>query len=223
MDDVHRADAVLLMRPVKNKEKAVRLFAIMFILLCTNFPASAAERASAVVETNVPAVSEARSIVFLGRTFELKFKSTDEPVHSYEFYTKEELPDLWLELVEFQIYPVGQESNGPIGLAEQVAAGFIQQYPNMQYAIYKAETTDAVMLDFFYPTSTHKEEGKEFLEFNAFKFFLPVGEKQMIGFHYAKNIESIGESRPFDVVSSEVKRTREQLLSAMAALPSYRY
>jgi hypothetical protein len=224
MDDVHVAGVVLLEKPVRIKEKAMRMFLTIFmLLLCMNFSASAAERASAIAEKNSSSVSATQSINFLGRTFELKFKSTDRPVRSYEFYQKDESPDSWLELVEFQIYPMGQEGSAPIEFAKQVAAGFIQRYPDMQYAIYNSDSTDVVMLDFFYPTSTRKEEGKEFLEFNAFKFFLPAGEKQMIGFHYAKNIESISESRSFEIVSGDIKRTREELVSAMSALKIYSY
>ena len=93
----------------------------------------------------------------------------------------------------------------------------------MPYALHTEESTGAVILDFFYPASTRKESGKTFLEFNAFKFFRAADEQHVSSFHYAKNIESISDARAFEVVSSEIRRTREALVSALAVFPLYRY
>jgi hypothetical protein len=205
----------------------MRILALILMLMFSSFPVTAAKPAAAVAA--VPAqeeslrISETRSIVFLGRTFDLKFASANKPVHSYEFFRKEESPELWLELVEFQIYPINPDGNEPIDFAKQVADAFKKQYPHMPFALLTEESTGAVILDFFYPTSTRKEAGKEFLEFNAFKFFRAADERHTSSFHYAKNIESISEARAFEVVSSEIRRTREELVSALAVFPIYRY
>ena len=202
----------------------MRLLALILMLMFSSVPVTATEPAAAVpVQPDVLRISDTKSIDFLGRTFDLKFASTNKPVHSYEFFRKEESPELWLELVEFQIYPINPDGNEPIDFAKRVADAFIKQYPKMQFALHTEESTGAVILDFFYPASTRKEAGKAFLEFNAFKFFRAADERHTSSFHYAKNIESISESRPFEVVSSEIKSTRAELISAMAAFPIYRY
>ena len=202
----------------------MRLLALILMLMFSSFSVMAAKPAAAVLApTDALRISETKSIDFLGRTFDLKFASTGKPVHSYEFFRKEESPELWLELVEFQIYPINPDGNEPIDFAKRVADAFIKQYPKMSFALHTEESTGAVILDFFYPTSTRKEAGKAFLEFNAFKFFRAEDEQHTSGFHYAKNIESISEARAFEVVSSEIKRTREEMMSAMAVFPIYRY
>lgn len=202
----------------------MRLLALILMLMFSSFPVTAAKPAAAVpVQAESLRISETKSIDFLGRTFDLKFASTGKPVHRYEFFRKEESPELWLELVEFQIYPINPDANEPIDFARKVADAFKKQYPHMPFALHTEESTGAVILDFFYPTSTRKEAGKEFLEFNAFKFFRAADERHTSSFHYAKNIESISEARAFEVVSGEIKRTREELVSALAVFPIYRY
>jgi hypothetical protein len=202
----------------------MRLLALVLILMFSSVQVMAAKPAAAVLAQEEPLrISETRSIVFLDRTFDLKFASANKPVHSYEFFRKEESPELWLELVEFQIYPINPDGNEPIDFAKRVADAFVKQYPKMPYALHTEESTGAVILDFFHPASTRKEAGKTFLEFNAFKFFRAADEQHVSSFHYAKNIESISEARAFEVVSSEIKRTREELVSALAVFPIYRY
>lgn len=163
-----------------------------------------------------PSVANIQTVEFIGKKFELKFKATDQPVQIYEYYLPDEGPSDWIELVEIQIYPVNPDGNEPIDFGNRIATAFIQQYPDMQYALLSDNNSDAVILDFFYPTSTRKETGKEFLEWDAFKFFRDVDSEQVIGFHYAKNIEFISSSRSFDDVLSDTNKTRETIEAAMA-------
>jgi hypothetical protein len=169
-----------------------------------------------------PSIADAQTVDFIGRKFVLKFKATDRPVRIYEYFPAQEGPENWLELAEFQIYPVNPNGNEPMDHAKRTAAAFKQKYPFMQFALYSDTKTGAAMLDFFYPASTRKEKGKEFLEFNAFKFFRDAGSPLTMSFHYAKNIEATGPSRPASAVSTDIKKTRQTVIPAMAAFPLYR-
>ena len=164
-----------------------------------------------------PFGSQYTTVEFIGKKFELKFTATDQPVQIYEYYLPNESPADWIELVEIQIYPVNPDGNKPIDFAKRVAAAFLQQYPDMRYALITDNNSDAAVLDFFYPTSSRKEKGKEFLEFDAFKFFSVAGGTQTMSFHYAKNIEFINP----DSFASEFKKTREEIVSAMAEFPLF--
>jgi hypothetical protein len=164
-----------------------------------------------------PSIAKTQMVEFNGKKFELKFKATDQPVQIYEFYLPNETPSDWIELVDFQIYPVNPDGNKPIDFAKRVAAAFMQQYPDMQYALISDNNSDAAVLDFFYPTSSRNEKGKKFLEFDAFKFFSAASGTQTMSFHYAKNIEFISP----DSFLSEFKKTREEIVSAMTEFPLF--
>ena len=92
----------------------------------------------------------------------------------------------------------------------------------MQFALYTDNNTGAAMLDFFFPTSTRKEKGQDFLEFNAFKFFHDAGSACTMSFHYAKNIEGPSTSRLLKDVSADLKKTRQEVVPAMAQFPLFR-
>ena len=169
-----------------------------------------------------PSVANTQTVEFLGRKFELKFKDTTKPVRIYEYFLAQETPSNWIELVEFQIYPVHPDGNEPMDHAKRTAAAFKQKYPYMQFALFADSNTGAALLDFFYPESSRKEKGKDFLEFNAFKFFRDAGSTHTMSFHYAKNIEDIGTARPMNSVSADIKKTREELVPAMAKFPLFR-
>jgi hypothetical protein len=109
---------------------------------------------------------------------------------------------------------VNPDGNEPIDFAERTAAAFIRQYPDMRYALLADNQSDAVILDFFYPTSTR--EG--YLEFDAFKYFTDSGGSQVIAFHYAKNIEDFSPSRSYDDVLGDITRTRKEIVQALADL-----
>jgi hypothetical protein len=157
-------------------------------------------------------VANIQTIEFIGKKFELKFKATDQSVQIYEYYLANEGPSDWFELVEIQIYPVHPSGNKPIDFAKRTADAFIQQYPDMRYAILTDNNSDAVILHFFYPTSTR--EG--YIEFDAFKYFSNLSGSQVIGFHYAKNIEGINSSRSFDAVLGDITKTQREIESALA-------
>jgi hypothetical protein len=156
--------------------------------------------------------TDVQTIEFIGKKFELKFKSSDQPVQTYEYYLSNESPSDWFELTEIQYYPVHPTANQPADFAKRTAEAFIQQYPTMKYSLLTNGNTDEAILDFFYPTSTR--EG--YLEFDAFKFFKDPNSSQIIGFHYAKNIEDINSSRSYDNVLGDIKTTRKETESAMA-------
>lgn len=168
-----------------------------------------------------PSVAATHSVEFLGKTFTLKFKSNDKPVRVYEYYPADQSPDDWLELVEFQIYPARAAGNKPLDYAERLAAAFKRRYPYMQFAMYADERTGTAMLDFFFPASTRHRAGKEFVEFNAFKFFRAPGGR-VISFHYAKNVEGISRTRPMNLVAAELRETRQQVEPALTQLAPYR-
>ena len=164
-----------------------------------------------------PDISSARNIQtveLLGKQFELKFAATDKPVKSYEYYLANESPDDWFELVEFQIYPLNRAGNRPIDFANRTAAAFMQQYPDMKYALFSDKSSSSVMLDFFYPTSTRKD--KDYFEFDAFKYFQDGGSTSVICLHYARNIEGISAARPESVVSADIKKERVKVEAALA-------
>lgn len=169
-----------------------------------------------------PSITDTQAVEFLGKRFELKFKATDKPVRIYEYFPAGETPDNWFELAEFQVYPVHPDGNEPMDHAKRTAAAFKQKYPYMQFALYADNNTGAALLDFFYPTSTRKDKGKEFLEFNAFKFFRDAGSAHTMSFHYAKNIESASATRKMNDVSGDIKKTRQEVVPAMAKFPLYR-
>lgn len=160
----------------------------------------------------VSPITELQTVEFIGKQFELKFKDTDQPVKIYEFYLANEGPTDWIELVEFQIYPVNPDGNKPIDFAQRTAALFIQQYPEMQYALFTDKNSDAAMLNFFYPIATR--DG--FLEFDAFKYMRDPNSSQVIAFHYAKNIEAASSTRSTEQVLSEIKTTRKEVEAALA-------
>ena len=162
--------------------------------------------------SEVSSVANITTIEFIGKKFESKFKAVDQPIQIYEYYLSNETPSDWFELVEIQIYPENPDGNKPIDFARRTAAAFIQQYPDMQYALLTDNNSDAVLLDFFYPTSTR--EG--FLEFDAFKYFKDPDSSHVICFHYAKNIEGASSSRSIDDVLGEIIKTRQEIESAMA-------
>jgi hypothetical protein len=162
--------------------------------------------------SQVSSVTKLETVEFIGKKFELKFKVTDKPVQIYEYYLANESPVDWIELVEFQIYPVNPAGNRPIDFAKRTAEAFIQQYPEMQYALLSDKSSEAVILDFFYPTSSRQG----FLEFDAFKYVRDANNSQVISFHYAKNIEAAGATRSTDDVLSEIKKTRKEIESALA-------
>lgn len=169
-----------------------------------------------------PSIAQTESIEFLGKRFELKFEDMAGPTRIYEYFAGGESPQNWLELVEFQVYPVHPQANAPLDFAQRTAAALKQKYPGMQFGLYTVDGTDATVLDFFFPTSTRKEPGKQFLEFNVFKFFRDAGGKRTLAFHYARNVEATGATRTADDVIADLKAAREQVLPAMVRFPLYR-
>ncbi len=161
---------------------------------------------------DVSSIASLQTIEFNGKTFELKFKSTDQPVQIYEFYLPSEGPTDWIELVEIQIYPASNPPILPLEYAKQTANSFVQQFPDMQYSLISNDNSGEVILDFFYPLATR--EG--YLEFDAFKYFSDPSGSQVICIHYAKNIEDIGSSRSYDDVLNDIKNTRKEIVSALA-------
>lgn len=193
------------------------------IFLCSlTLVGCAAAPVAAPPDMSRPSVAATQTVEFIGKQFQLKFKDTDKPVRIYEYYPAQDSPSDWMELTEFQVYPVRSDGNEPMDFAKRLAVAFKQKYPYMQFALYSDNNTGAAMLDFFYPTSTRKDKDKDFLEFNAFKFFRDAGSAQTMSFHYARNIESTSASRPMASVSAEVKETRRQVVPAMAKFPLYR-
>ncbi len=200
----------------------MRLIAFSVLVGCSGLIGCASTAVTTAPDPSRPSVADTRTVDFLGKRFELKFKATGKPVRIYEYFLVKETPDNWLELVEFQIYPVHPDGNEPLDHAKRTAAAFKQKYPYMQFALYSDNKTGAAFLDFFYPTSTRKEKGKDFLEFNAFKFFRDAGSPVAMSFHYAKNIEGTGTSRPMNDVSADIKKTRQEVVPAMARFPLFR-
>ena len=163
---------------------------------------------------DISSASNIQTIELLGRQFELKFAATDKPVKSYEYYLVNESPDDWFELVEFQIYPVNADGNQPVDFAKRTASAFMQQYPDMKYALFSDKSSSSAMLDFFYPTSTRKD--KDYVEFDAFKYFQDGGSTSVICLHYARNIEGVSATRPSSDVSADIKKVRVEVEAALA-------
>jgi hypothetical protein len=199
----------------------MRLMTVLALIFYTAVPIYASEPAAPAVSRHA-SVANTKTVEFIGKKFELKFKATDKPVRIYEYFLSNETPEHWLEMVEFQIYPTHPQSNEPMDHAKRTAAAFKQKYPHMQFALLTEEKTGAAMLDFFYPESTRKEKGKSFLEFNAFKFYREADSPHTKSFHYAKNIEGPSQSRPMEKVSADIKKTREAVIPAIARFPFYR-
>lgn len=99
--------------------------------------------------SEVSSISDIQSIAFIGKEFELKFKSLDQLVQTYEYYLPNESPSNWFELIEIQYYPVNSAGNQPIDFARRTAEAFTQQYPDMKYSLLTNDNTDEVILDFF--------------------------------------------------------------------------
>ena len=188
---------------------------ILLLAVCAILPAYAAD-------SGRPSVAGTQTLEFLAKQFALKFKATDKPVQIYEYFPAGQTPRDWLELVEFQIYPVHPEGDEPLDHAKRTAAAFKKKYAHMRFAVHSDKRSGAIMLDFFYPNSTRKERGKEFLEFNAFKFFRDGSGERTLSFHYAKNIEGPHASRPMSEVSADIRKTRDDVLPAMAKFPLFR-
>lgn len=193
----------------------MRFVAWMILGLCALVPAPA-------LAGSLPAsVARTTSVEFLGTAFARKWESTRGPVRRYEYYPPRQTPDDWLELVEFQVYPVALEGNDPVHFAARLARDFKRRYPRMRYALYTDRSGDAAILDFIYPTSTRKEKGKKFLEYDAFKFFRDPGDPHVLCFHYAKNIEGPSRSRPAPAVGAQIRKTRHEVIPALARFPVY--
>lgn len=169
-----------------------------------------------------PSIADTESVEFLGKRFDLKFEDMVGPTRIYEYFAGGDTPQDWLELVEFQVYPVHQEANAPLDFARRTAAALQQKYPQMQFGLYTIDGTDATLLDFFFPMSTRKVPGKQFLEFNVFKFFRDQDGGQTLSFHYVRNIESVSASRSADEVIADLKAARSAVLPAMVEFPLYR-
>jgi len=171
-----------------------------------------------------PSVATLQTIDFLGRKFVREADTTDVPVRIYYYYPANESPEDWLERIEFKIYPIEPDgANEPLDHARRAAADFKQEYPNMEYALSSDSRAGVVYLDFFYPHSSRKETGKDFLEFNAFKFFRDKGSRRTMSFHYLKNIEGMSTYRPMSDVSTEIINTRLEIQQAMTKLPRYHH
>lgn len=199
----------------------MRLVTVLALVFYTAVPIYAAEPA-APADSQRASVANTRTVEFIGKKFELKFKATDKPVRIYEYFLSNEAPEHWLEMVEFQVYPAHPQGNDPMDHAKRTAAAFKQKYPYMQFSLLTDKKTGSALLDFFYPESTRKEKDKSFLEFNAFKFFREADSPNTMSFHYAKNIEAPSLSRPMEKVSAEIRETREQVIPAIARFPFYR-
>ena len=163
---------------------------------------------------DISSASDIQTVELLGKQFELKFATTDKPVKSYEYYLANESPDDWFELVEFQIYPLNQDGNQPVDFANRTAAAFVQQYPDMKYALFSDKSSSSAILEFFYPTSTRTD--KDYLEFDAFKYFQESGSTSVICLHYARNFEGVSAARPSSVASAEMKKARVEVEAALA-------
>jgi hypothetical protein len=173
------------------------------------------------VPSKPPSIADTKSVTFIGKQFDLKFHPAQRDIPLYEYYPAKDTPELWMELVGFRVYPVHPNGNAPIDHAGRTAAELKKKYPSMNFALYEDKKGTGALLDFFYPTSTRKEAGKSFLEFNAFKFFSDPNTGKTISFHYAKQIESTSDSRRMDDVLADIKKTRAEIVPAMASFPVY--
>src|SRR5712691_823757 len=134
----------------------MRLIAFLVLVGCSGLIGCVSAPVTTPPDLSRPSVTNTQTVEFLGRKFELKFKATDQPVQIYEYFLARETPSAWLELVEFQIYPVHPDGNEPMDHAKRTAAAFKTKYPYMRFALYSDKNTNAALLDFFYPTSTRK-------------------------------------------------------------------
>ena len=164
-------------------------------------------------------VSKTQTIDFIGKTFILKYKETDQAVPIYEYFPDGDNPPAWNELVDFRVYPVHPDGNKPLDHARRAAELFKQQYPHMRFALYDSKESESVILDFFYPTSSRKDG--EFLEFNSFLYYRDPGSNIVMSFHYAKNIPGMTSVRSMETVIDDLRKARAELVSAMAAFPTY--
>ena len=169
-----------------------------------------------------PSIAATESLEFLGKRFERKFEHEAGPVRRYEYFAGGDTPERWLELVEFQVYPVQPEGNAPVDFARRTAAALQQRFPRMRFGLYTDEQGNTALLDFIYPRSLRREPGRQFIEFNAFKFFRDQGSRRTLSFHYARNIEGLSRARSEADVIEDLKDLREQVLPALAELPLYR-
>ena len=167
-----------------------------------------------------PSVTELEDIDFLGTKFVREAGITDTPVQTYSYYPPDQSPDDWLERIEFEVHPAA-DGEGPLDQATRIAEGFKLENPNMDYALASDDRAGVAYLDFFYPHSSRKEAGKDFLEFNAFKFLRDWGSHRIIVFHYVKNVEGIGVHRPISDVSMDIISLRQDVQQAMMKLPRF--
>jgi hypothetical protein len=166
-----------------------------------------------------PSISETTKISFVGVDFELRDKATNQAVPVWEYFPPSADSAKWDELVDFRVYPVHANGNDPMDHAARTVKLFKQQYPYMQFALYSDKKTGAALLDFLCPTSSRKDGS--FYEFNAFKFFRDAGSPNVISFHYVKNIPCDVWLSP-QIISSQIKATRKQVVPAMVLFPLYR-
>jgi len=202
-----------------NKDMRRIFLTAAMLILCVLSQAAQPPAVIAESDGNLSVTSTVK-VSFIGKQFLLKDKATNQSVPVYEYFQAGDNPPAWEELVDFRIYPVNQDGNEPKDHAARTAKLFMQKYPYMKFALYESKSDGAVLLDFFYPTSSRKDGN--FLEFNAFKFYKEPGSQVVMSFHYAKNIEGISKERAMSAVSTDIKSTRTELVPAMAAFPLYR-
>jgi hypothetical protein len=179
-------------------------------------PTPADSAPTSLTGPDISSLKDIQTVELPGKQFTLQFVSTGNPVHSYEYYPAGQSPEDWIEMVEFQVYPLDPKGGKPIDYAKRTAAAFMQQYPDMKYALLSDKSSPDAILDLFYPTSTRKEPGKDFLEFDAYKFFKDTASASIICLHYARNIEDISATRPAEDVSAEIKQVRKDIETALA-------
>jgi hypothetical protein len=190
------------------------LTVVVFLLGCAFASVSTAS------ESDRPSIANTNIVDFVGKRFELRFRTQQQALPVVEYFLPGEPTDKWSELVDFRLYPVHPDGNEPMDHAIRIAKAFKQQYPYMQFALYSDTKTGAAALDFFYPTSTRKNG--DFLEFNAFKFFRDVETPHVLSFHYAKNIPGKSNDRTLEQVLADIRTTRAEVVPAIALLPLYR-
>jgi hypothetical protein len=200
--------------PASTPEPTVILTIPVPSLMPTNIPL---DTPAVTSDSDRPSIANTLTVQFVGKTFDLKFQDTNQPTPLFEYYPSNETPSDWIELVDFQVYPVNPNGNKPVDFAQRAAAAFMQQYPDMKYSLITDKNSDAAVLDLFYPDSTRKESGKQFFEFDAFKFFSSADGSQTISFHYAKNIEFLDA----DSFLIEFKKTREEIVAELVNFPLF--
>lgn len=189
---------------------------------CSTAPIGATPPLSSTAKPSYPSIATTSHVLFLGERFTRKWQATDGPVKRYEYYPVKQTPDDWLELTEFQVYTNGSIDDTPSLYAKHLDAVFKAKYPGMPARLYANKKTGEAILVVLYPTSLRKLAGKKFVEFDAFKYFQdPVG-KHVICFHYAKNIEAPSSSHPASAFNTEITKTWQTVLPAMALFKPYR-